>query len=219
MPEPILYSFRRCPYAMRARMAIRLCGVTYEHREILLRDKPQAMLDVSPKGTVPVLVTEDKQVIDESLDVMLWAIENSNHALKETVGASRPWVSKNDTFFKPNLDRYKYPNRYEDEGDADKIRQKAYAQAKIFLQELEEAVHQNGGFILSDKMALADVAIFPFIRQFAKVDEKMWAENPYKNLKQWLNLFMELSDFKYIMKKHDLWTPQSTPLIIASQTE
>lgn len=211
---PALYSFRRCPYAMRARMAIRLCEISYEHREILLRDKPQAMLNVSPKGTVPVLVTEEGKVIDESLDVMLWAIEKSNHKLAETIDASVPWVHKNDTFFKKNLDRFKYPNRYEDEGEADQVRDEAYKQAGLFLQELEDAINANDGYILSAQPSIADIAIFPFVRQFSKVDENLWVSNSYPKVREWLAIFLEKEAFQDIMTKQVVWSPDNNPLII-----
>lgn len=215
--HPVLYSFRRCPYAMRARMAIRICDITYEHREILLKEKPKSMLAYSPKGTVPVLITETKQVVDESLDVMLWAIDKVNHPLKESLDDSKPWIKRNDTFFKPNLDRYKYPSRYAHEGSENEVHSKAHAQAEIFLQELDEVIGQNGGFILSNKMSLADIAIFPFIRQFSKVDEKKWHQTPLKNLTQHLNLMLQLNDFNSIMIKYDLWVEGQEPLIITGQ--
>ena len=211
---PVLYSFRRCPYAMRARMAIRLCGISYEHREILLRDKPQAMLDVSPKGTVPVLVTEEGKVIDESLDVMLWAIEKSGHKLAKTIDASMPWIHKNDTFFKRNLDRFKYPNRYEDEGETSQVRDEAYKQAGVFLAELEDAINANGGYILSEQPSVADVAIFPFVRQFSKVDGNLWVSNSYSKVREWLAIFLGKEAFSDIMTKQVVWSPENNPLII-----
>ena len=170
---------------MRARMAMRLCEISYEHREILLRDKPQAMLDVSPKGTVPVLVTSEGKVVDESLDVMLWAIEQSNnHGLAQTIEASMPWIHKNDTYFKKHLDRFKYPNRYEEEGETEEVRKKAYEQSEVFLQELEDALLSHKGFILSNQLSVADISIFPFVRQFSKVDEKMWVSNAYPEVRK-----------------------------------
>jgi glutathione S-transferase len=202
---------------MRARRAIQLCGIAYEHREILLRDKPQSMLDISPKGTVPVLITVTGQVIDESLEVMLWAIDQAQHSLKVTVADSLPWIEKNDTFFKVNLDRYKYPNRYPDVGSENDVRDKAYVQAETFLKELDAAIGQNNGFILSSEMSLADVALFPFIRQFSKVDEKKWDENTHLNLKCYLNKFTQSYDFKCIMNKYDLWVEGQEPLIITGQ--
>lgn len=117
---PILYSFRRCPYAIRARMSLKMAGINYELRNILLKDKPTQMLEVSSKGTVPVLVLEDK-VIDESLDVMLWALKQYDPLfLLDNLDKSLELIKTNDTSFKIALDRYKYPTRYEDDSDLNK---------------------------------------------------------------------------------------------------
>lgn len=200
---------------MRARMAMRLCEISYEHREILLRDKPQAMLDVSPKGTVPVLVTSEGKVVDESLDVMLWAIEQSNnHGLAQTIEASMPWIHKNDTYFKKHLDRFKYPNRYEEEGETEEVRKKAYEQSEVFLQELEDALLSHKGFILSNQLSVADISIFPFVRQFSKVDEKMWVSNAYPEVRKWLSMLLKKIEFEDVMRKYDVWESENSPLII-----
>ncbi len=214
MNDPILYSFRRCPYAMRARMAMRLAGLQYEHREILLRDKPQKMLEASPKGTVPVLITPSGTVVDESLDVMLWALAESQHPMLETVADSKPWVMENDTVFKPQLDRYKYPNRYPDEGDVEAVREQALTESKKFFEKLDDALTQNGGFILGDQSSLADIALFPFVRQFSKVDEDLWSKTASKKLKHWLGFFLESADFKCIMTKYSLWQEGQPPLMV-----
>ena len=155
MNLPILYSFRRCPYAMRARMSIVRSGFEVEHREVFLRDRPIQMMEISPKGTVPVLLLEDGTVIEESLEIM-------EHVLSWTLtNTEREWVERNDDEFKYHLDRYKYPNRYD---DIDVLEQRDAACKFIELLE-EEIPHGN----LSD-------AIFPFVRQFANHDREWFDE-------------------------------------------
>jgi glutathione S-transferase len=191
---PILYSFRRCPYAMRARLALSYSGIVLEHREIILKDKPQAMLDASPKGTVPVLVLPDGTVIDESLDVMRWALEK-----KDTDGwldgYSQGLITQNDTNFKRALDRYKYPNRYPDEDCSS-----ALDQCLSFLKELENYL------VLSQRSTLTDMAIFPFIRQFSKVNPEMFKKLPYPTVQSWLEEHVNSDLFQSIMNKHPVWT-------------
>src|SRR5690554_5339291 len=163
---PILYSFRRCPYAMRARLGILFAGLQVELREIVLRNKPAQMLAISPKGTVPVLQLPDGQVIDESLDIMRCALQlqDPQQLLDEsTLTQGYALIEQNDRQFKHWLDRYKYADRYPE------MTQLEYRlQGEVFLQQLEQLLNQS--FLLGDKISLADIGIMPFIRQFAHVD-------------------------------------------------
>tara|TARA_R110000868_G_scaffold190862_1_gene434764 strand:- start:63841 stop:64443 length:603 start_codon:yes stop_codon:yes gene_type:complete len=194
---------------MRARMALRLAGVAYEHREILLRNKPKAMLAISPKGTVPVLQLENGDVIDESIDVMRHAFKIKNHELLHETADMKALINENDTTFKKALDQYKYANRYEDEAQ---VRGSAYVVAMTFLTKLESRL-QGGAYLFGDSESIADVAIFPFVRQFSKVDDNKWLKNDLLKLKYWLNMYVESTDFKCIMFKCSLWGEESEPLI------
>ncbi len=175
--HPILYSFRRCPYAMRARLALYVSGVVVEVREIALRNKPENMLIASPKGSVPVLVLPDGQVIDESWDIMQWALRQHDPdnwlGKNETfLEAAKPLMNENDTTFKAALDRYKYSGRYPEHP------QFFYrTQGELFLQPLENRLRATN-YLLSDALSIADAAIFPFIRQFAEVDQNWFAQSP-----------------------------------------
>ena len=196
---PILYSYRRCPYAMRARMALKLADIEVEVREISLRDKPSHMLQISPKGTVPVLVFADGSVIDESIDIMFFALKN--HALGVNIHeACRALIFENDTSFKQALDCYKYPERFPTEP------QKNYrAQGEIFLHKLESLLNKNIYLLLATP-SLADIAIFPFIRQFVAVDSAWFETAAYPKLRTWLNEWINSDLFKSIMTKNPTFT-------------
>ena len=190
----ILYSYRRCPYAMRARMALKLAGVDVEIREISLRDKPAHMLQVSPKATVPVLVLQDGTVIEQSLDIMHWALQE--HALgANTHAASGALVLENDTAFKRALDAYKYPERY-----PSKTQIQHRVDGEVFLQKLENLLLENV-YLFSATPSLADLAIFPFVRQFAAVDSAWFEAVPYPKLQIWLNRLVESELFISVMEK------------------
>jgi glutathione S-transferase len=195
---PILYSFRRCPYAMRARMALFQSGTKLELREIVLRDKPEHMLEISPKGTVPVLQVSETKVIDESFDIMLWAL-NQNDPDDWLAGHDAALIAQNDEEFKAALDRYKYPNRYPDE-DCSSARD----DGEEFLKLLEARL-QNAPYLCGDKKSLADIAIFPFIRQFANVDRDWFYALPYPALQAWLKSHLESDLFIAIMEKYKPW--------------
>jgi len=194
MTLPILYSFRRCPYAMRARLAIAWSGKQLELREIVLRDKAPEMLEASPKGTVPVLVLPDGQVIEESFDVMMWAlgVDGSSEAERDLVGRC-------DIEFKPWLDRYKYPNKFED-GDRDT----AISKAGVFLDELDQMLAQSD-FLFGDDRGFADIGIAPFVRQFAHVDRDWFLQSPWENVIRWYLEFTQWDGFTRIMAKHPKW--------------
>ena len=197
----ILYSYRRCPYAMRARMALKYAGVDVEHREIELRNKPQSMLLASPKGTVPVLCVGDL-VLDQSVDIMRWAIAQSDPAgwgsIDEAI--AQDWIIKNDGPFKILLDQYKYPNRFP-ELDPEIVLNEAL---QIMLLPMEQAL-QNSPYLLGDKMTWVDIAIFPFIRQFSMVDAKKFEQLPITATKKWLAQHLESELFNSVMHKPPVW--------------
>ena len=204
MALPVLYSFRRCPYAMRARLALHASGVDVEHREILLKDKPQAMLTASPKGTVPVLVLPDGRVLDESLDVAFWALgrndpENWLAPFKSDLDASRSLIERNDGPFKHHLDRYKYASRYE-EIDAREHR----AAGLDILEDLNCRLAPSG-FLDGQAFSFLDAAIAPFVRQF-RIPEPSWFDAlDLPALHQWLNAFLDSERFQAIMFKYNVW--------------
>ena len=203
-PLPVLYSFRRCPYAMRARLALRVAGQAVEHREIELKNKAAAMLQASPKGTVPVLVLADGTVLDQSLDIMRWALERHDpEAWLPTDEAScqDAWalIAQNDGDFKFHLDRYKYPHRY---GLADGVAHRA--QASVFLEALALRLTASA-YLSGPRLGLADAAILPFVRQFAHTDKAWFAQQNWPELAQWLANFEASVAFAQVMEKHPVW--------------
>lgn len=195
--KPILYSYRRCPYAMRARMALWVANIALEVREVSLRDKPAHLLQISPKGTVPVLQLTDGSVLEQSLDIMQWAL--AQHDPQAWLNADRDAVDRliaiNDGDFKKALDRYKYPERYPEHP------QWVYRQqGEQFLQGLEAALQQQP-FLLGATASMADVAIFPFVRQFAAVDAEWFAGSAYPRLRIWLEGWLENALFAAVMQK------------------
>jgi glutathione S-transferase len=201
MGLPVLYSYRRCPYAMRARMALKIADIDVEIREISLRDKPKQMLQVSPKGTVPVLVLDDGKVIDESLDIMLWAVSQQDTARWLSVDAeiAMQLIKENDTSFKSALDAYKYPERY-----PDKTQIAHRKNGEVFLISLENKLSQTP-YLFGDRASFADVAIFPFVRQFAAVDSTWFNQSPYDHLRDWLNQWLASDLFNSVMQKHQTY--------------
>ncbi|WP_324828156.1 glutathione S-transferase [Qipengyuania zhejiangensis] len=200
MAEAILYSFRRCPYAMRARMALRISGLAYQHREVVLRDKPQAMLDLSPKGTVPVFVTGEGRVLEESIDIMRWALDQCDPEGWLTRDDSA-LIAANDGPFKHHLDRYKYATRYD---DADpEVERAACAE---YLQTLEKRLAATP-FLCGAKRGLADIALFPFVRQFANHDRDWFDAQPLPQVQRWLAGLIGSDLFAGIMVKRDTWRP------------
>ena len=199
--RPILYSFRRCPYAMRARLALHVAGIGVEHREILLRDKPQELLDASPKGSVPVLVLPDGTVIDESLDVMRWALARNDPEDWLAPGAQMDAVIADcDGPFKHHLDRYKYASRH---AGADALDHRDRA-ARI-LAGWDEGLRGKGQ-LLGARTSLADVAVFPFVRQFAMTDRDWFDAQAWPALIAWLDAHLASDRFAAIMVKHPVWT-------------
>ena len=205
---PILYSFRRCPYAIRARLAIKYSGIPVELREVILADKPSEMLSISPKATVPVLLLPDGTVIDESLDIIHWAlsIHDTKDWLPENIdllNRTNKLIAINDGEFKDHLDHFKYASRFP-EFSAEHYR----GQGENFLCDLENLLGKSE-CLFSNRITLADIAIFPFIRQFAFVDKDWFDQSQYTNLKTWLNNMLEMELFKEVMKKYPQWTTGS----------
>jgi glutathione S-transferase len=198
-PLPSLYSFRRCPYAMRARLALDVSSQAFDVIEVELRDKPAEMLRASPKGTVPVLIDTNGTVIDESLDIMLWALRRSDPEqwlapeLDDFV-TMRSLIRHFDEHFKAHLDRYKYPHRFPG-ADADLSR----SEAVISLQLLESRL-QSSSHLFGNRVALADMAIVPFVRQFSKVNPPWFASLPLPNTARWLAAILDSPRFIRIMR-------------------
>jgi glutathione S-transferase len=202
MSIPVLYSFRRCPFAIRARMALACSDIHVELREVKLSDMPAAMLQKSPKATVPVLVLGDGQVIDESLDVMHWSLSQSDpqHWL-DIDAATRQLIRRSDRDFKPLLDRYKYADRHPE------LSQLEHRQrAQVFVAELD-CLLAGQPFLSGHCRRLTDVAIFPFIRQFAGVDAAWFEHCEYAALRQWLQTMLADDLFQRVMRKHPFWRP------------
>ena len=206
---PVLYSFRRCPYAMRARMALLYSSINLELREVLLKDKPSSMLAISAKGTVPVLLLPDSQVLDQSRDIMHWAlaIDDPQQWLnEELLDSINRLIDYNDNQFKTHLDQYKYWERYPAES------QEFYrAQGEVFLALLEEHLDRQS-YLLADRISMADIALFPFIRQFAFVDKNWFDQAPYPKLQIWLQGFLESPLFLATMKKLPPWQEGDSPI-------
>ena len=197
-----LYSFRRCPYAMRARLGILFAELQVELREITLKNKPPQMLAISPKGTVPVLQLVDGTVIEESREIMIWALEQQDpQGLldAEVLQQANALIDKNDNEFKYWLDRYKYADRHTD------MTQTEYRQkGEIFLQVLEELLTKNP-YLLGKTVTIADIGIMPFVRQFAHVDRNVFYSLPYPNLQQWLQDWLQHPLFLQTMTKLQPW--------------
>ncbi|RON50368.1 glutathione S-transferase [Pseudomonas frederiksbergensis] len=198
-----LYSFRRCPYAMRARMALRYSGVEVQIVEVSLKAKPAEMLALSSKGTVPVLEVEGR-VIDESLGIMGWALAQNDPQdwlLKDDPAGQSlmaELIEENDQVFKVHLNRYKYAERYPEQP-----MEHYRAEGEVFLRRLEELL-EDRDYLLAGHISLADVALMPFVRQFAHVDREWFGQTPYVRLQAWLQRFLDSDLFTAIMRKPPL---------------
>ncbi len=190
----VLYTFIRCPWAMRARMALAYMNIPYTAIEVDLKNKPKELLEISPKGTVPVLLLRDGKVLDESLDIILWAMPEPSAAEAQEI---REIIQINDNEFKRNNTRYKYIDRYKDEG----ISQEQYrAECEKFIIQLDQRLSKHK-YLLSDIISIADIAVFPQIRQFSKVDEAWFADAPYQNVQAWLERITSSDFFAKTMRK------------------
>jgi glutathione S-transferase len=203
--RPILYSFRRCPYAMRARMGLLSSGTTCEIREVKLSAKPAEMIAASPKATVPILVLPDGRVIEESIDIMRWALGTNDpeHWLAQDDTAL---IKANDGPFKHHLDRYKYPDRYA----SDPIAHRAAGIA--ILARLEDRL-SSGANLCGDAMSMTDAAIFPFVRQFAETDRAWFDAQPLPKLRAWLARHIASPLFERTMIRLSPWRPGDTPIL------
>lgn len=210
---PVLYSFRRCPYAMRARLALYYSGIQLELREVDLNALPASLVELVPDNqTVPVLQLPDRRVLDESWDVLLWAVrendpdqwlgENESHLLP-----AEQWIEMNDYSFKTDLDHYKYADRYPDH-PAEYYR----SEAAEFIQELEDQLGETR-YLLGDTLSIADIGILPFIRQFAFVDKVWFDQAPWPRVQAWLEAFLNSKLFADVMYKYPLWQPGGSPIL------
>ena len=214
MTLPILYSFRRCPYAMRARLALAVSGQVCELREVVLRNKPQALLDASPKATVPVLQLASSEVIEQSLEIMLWALRQHDPEgwLTPQTGsldAMQILIAANDGPFKQALDRYKYPHRFlpEQPEPSDAARQFAEQHrdsAALWLMTLETRLASHD-WLFGDSACLADMALLPFVRQFAHTDAAWFATQPWQALTRWLARWENGTLLAQVMTKYPAW--------------
>ena len=208
---PILYTFRRCPYAMRARFAIRSSKIKVEVREIKLQEKPSEFLKSSPKGTVPVLITKSGQVLEESLDIINWALNINDPDKWLRKGNLQEKEIKNlldelEIKFKTNLDKYKYPSRFS-EIDPHLHRDKNLC----FLEKLNSYLRNNKS-LNCEHLTFLDYAVFPFIRQFRNVDQEWFDKLNFSLLNNWLNQIIDSEDFSSIMKKFKKWEPNDLPI-------
>tara|TARA_S200000501_G_scaffold203977_1_gene191834 strand:- start:6790 stop:7431 length:642 start_codon:yes stop_codon:yes gene_type:complete len=209
MRIPILYSFRRCPYAIRARMALHYNEIVYEHREILLKNRPQKLYDISSKGTVPVLDLNGENIIDESLDIMKWALNKNNNQewYVDNLKLQDILIIENDSNFKKWLDLYKYHTRYPE------FTQEYYrGKCKKIIENYEKKLNSSR-YLISSKESLSDIAIFPFIRQFANVELSRFKKE-FPKLSEWLNYFIESDLFNRIMYKFEEWDQVDAGVII-----
>ncbi len=213
MTYPILYSFRRCPYAIRARLALRVSGIQVVHREVVLADKPVALRLISPKATVPVLVVSQQQVIAESMEIMYWALHQHDpqdwlKGSAERLAEGARLIAYNDSEFKPQLDRYKYADRFPQQP------MEVYrAEGEVFLQQLEAKL-AVASYLLCERPTLADMAIVPFIRQFSSVNSEWFENSPYPFLQAWLRKLLVTPLFTSVMTKYQQWEEGDEPVIV-----
>lgn len=201
---PILYSFRRCPYAMRARMALLVSGQRCEIREVKLSAKPSELVDASAKATVPVLCLADGRVLDESLDIMRWALGRSDP--EDWLGRDDPaLIAANDGPFKHHLDRYKYPERHGSDAES-------HRSAGLNMLLALEARLASRPYLCGDRRGLADIAIFPFVRQFAETDRGWFDAQPLPTVAAWLAGLTESNLFAGIMVRLAPWTAGDVPI-------
>jgi glutathione S-transferase len=212
---PILYSFRRCPYAMRARLALMVSNRVCELREVVLRDKPQEMLEVSAKGTVPILIDVDGRVLDQSIDIMLWALRQHDPEKwlmpeQGSVAEMLELIALFDQGFKYHLDRYKYPDRYPGV-DAQAHRH----EGSLYLGRLNAQLSATK-YLFGNNVALADMAIAPFVRQFAPTDRAWFNEQPWPGLQAWLAEFTESQIYSSVMQKYPPWESGNAGVVFPS---
>lgn len=210
---PILYSLRNCPYAMRGRLAIFKSKQVVLLRDLVLSNKPNEMLIASPKGTVPVIVLANGEVIEESLDVMVWALTESDPADllhkydSNVLPAMLALINEFDTDFKGRLEQYKCAKRYQ-ENNVTECR----IACELYIARLEQLLTTHN-YLMSDKESLLDIALMPFIRQFARVERQWYLQSPYPKVRQWLNSYLQSALFTKVMAKHPLWLDTKTEVL------
>lgn len=201
---------------MRARLALSYANVPFEIREVVLRDKPAELIALSPKATVPVLQLPDGRVLDESLDIMNWALaQNDPEHWQLNDDSHRALIQQNDTNFKHHLDRYKYPNRYGKGTAAEQASVEASAQTQAYLivKELDARLEHHD-FLAGEHTTMLDIAIAPFIRQLAGVNTEYWQQQPLPNIQRWLTWFTGFSVFQRIMEKYPPWHNGDAPIVV-----
>jgi glutathione S-transferase len=203
--RPILYSFRRCPYAMRARLALLASGTVCEIREVKLSTKPAEMVAISPKATVPVLQLPDGSVIDESLDIMRWTLENGDPG-RWLEWDAETLIAANDGPFKHHLDRYKYPDRH----NSDPAEHRGAALALLYPLEIRLT---GASYLCGAEMGLADAALMPFVRQFAETDRTWFDALPLPRLQSWLAGLLASSLFEAAMVRLAPWKAGDAPIL------
>lgn len=214
---PILYSFRRCPYAIRARMALGYAARQVILREVVLKDKPQELIDASAKATVPVLVLPDGTVIEQSIEIMQWALagcDSEDWLLrngKNQQYEAQTLIERNDQQFKQALDSYKYADRH-----PQKPVEVYRREGEVFLKELEARLAQRA-HLIADRISIADVAIFPFLRQFAHTDRAWFDHADYPHLQRWLQRRLDSPLFKNAMHKYPAWQPGTAQTLFPAQ--
>lgn len=218
---PVLYSFRRCPYAIRARYTIAYLNVPVNLREVVLKAKPEALLSLGGRSSVPQLVDMDGARYPESMDIILWALSKSNNRIKvNSVWPSdacqrnkmSAWIRYNDVFFKKWLDRYKYADRYTEFSES-----YYFAQCEVFLRRLNRRLGLRS-YLMGEKLSVADISVFPFVRQFAAVNQKRFDESEYDNVKKWLSLFLDTALFNnVVMKKYPMWTSEQENVVFPAR--
>jgi glutathione S-transferase len=212
---PVLYSFRRCPYAIRARMAILYSGLSVELREVFLADKPPSMMEASPKGTVPILLLPDDRVVEESYEVMRWALnyhDPNSWWRAELADETKSLVEENDDEFKAHLDHYKYSDRFPEQPKSH-----YRDQGERFLNKLELLLRHKQ-YLQADELTFSDVAIFPFVRQFAFVDKSWFDQSPYPYLQEWLQSFLDSQLFLSVMDKLPAWANGDKPVLFPASS-
>ena len=214
---PILYSFRRCPYAMRARLIILLSQIKVELREVKLSNKPEEMTTISKKGTVPVLLLPNDKIIDESLDVMNWALDiNDPENIKNTIinyeKDTKHIIEKFDSDFKYHLDRYKYYTRYRDDHKL-KTKEDHRDLALETLKIVEDKLNSQNSWIFGNHPSFLDIAILPFVRQYRIADIAWFDEAmPLRKTHRWLMQFLDWQTFIRSMEKYKIWESRDKPV-------
>tara|TARA_B110001454_G_scaffold54003_1_gene52916 strand:- start:1808 stop:2482 length:675 start_codon:yes stop_codon:yes gene_type:complete len=224
MKLPILYSLQHCPYAMRARMGLLMARQQVMLRAITMKNKPEEMLKISPKGTVPVLLLPDKTVIDESWDIMVWALQQNDPEdllhkdNPEDLAEMLELVRRNDKEFKPQLEIYKKSKRFRT-GTETEEREKC----EVFIAELEQRLSSSGAYtqgngnFIGDKPGLIDYALIPFVRQFSRVNKAWFKQAPYPLLRSWIEQHMQTRLYAKAMEKYPLWLDEYKECIFGEE--